>query len=140
MKIISWNIEGLQRNIYNLDHFLLKYKPSLVFLSEPQIFVCDVARVMELFGDKFKYSLNSEDCHDLDLPLDRVRAKGGTMAMWHSSLDQYITVLPSASPAILPLLVKLPDLAISCHIGTYLPTAGQEEQFLSALSEIDTTI
>ena len=62
------------------------------------------------------------------------------MAMWHSSLDQYITVLPSASPAILPLLVKLPDLAISCHIGTYLPTAGHEEQFLTALSEIDTTI
>ena len=80
LKIISWNIEGLQRNIYNLDHFLLKYKPSLVFLSELQIFACFVARVMELFGDTFKYSLNSEDCHDLDLPLNRIRAKGDTMA------------------------------------------------------------
>ena len=139
-KVITWNIEGLQRNIYNLDHFLTKARPSLVFLSEPQIFACDVARVMTIFAGKFSYSLNSEDCHDPDLPLDSFRAKGGTMAMWDTSLDPHITVLPTSSPAVLPLLVKLPGLAVACHIGIYLPTAGLEDQFCAALSELDTTI
>ena len=84
--VMSWNIEGLDRNSYNLEHFINSYKPSLVFLSEPQVFSCDVARIMTLFDDNYKYSLNSEGKHDLDIPMDRIRAKGGTMAMWCSDL------------------------------------------------------
>ena len=73
---MSWNIEGLERNIYNLHHFISDVKPCLVFLSEPQIFACDVARVMSLFLGSYNYELNSEDKYDLDIPLDRLRAKG----------------------------------------------------------------
>ena len=88
LKIISWNVEGLARNLYNLDHFLNEYKPGLVFLSEPQIFSCDVDKLMTLFAGSYKFVLNSEDSHDLDLPMDRVKAKGGTVAMWSSESDQ----------------------------------------------------
>jgi hypothetical protein len=137
--VMSWNIEGLDRNSYNLEHFKNSYKPSLVFLSEPQVFSCDVARIMALFDDNYKYSLNSEGKHDLDIPMDRIRAKGGTMAMWCSDIDQYVTALPTSSAAVLPLMVKLPGLAPACHIGVYLPTAGLEVQFM-ALSELDNTI
>jgi hypothetical protein len=112
---MSWNIEGLERNIYNLDHFTNSVRPSLVFLSEPQIFACDVTRVMTMFEGSYKYNLNSEDKHDLDIPLDRMRAKGGTMAMWSSHIDQHITVLPTSSSSVLPLLVKLPGLVPASH-------------------------
>ena len=137
---MSWNIEGLERNSYNLHHFINSVKPSLVFLSEPQIFACDVTRVMTLFEGCYKYSLNSEDKHDLDIPMDRMKAKGGTMAMWSLHIDQHITVLPTSSPSVLPLMIKLPGLAPACHIGVYLPTAGLEEQFMEALSELDIAI
>jgi hypothetical protein len=140
LKVISWNVEGVERNLYNLEHFIVTDKPDLVFLSEPQIFSCDISRVMGPFNGKYKFSLNSEDCHDPDLPLERFRAKGGTLAMWETKLDQYVTVLPTNSSAVLPLLVKIPGLVQACHIGVYLPTAGLEEQFVDALSELDTTI
>ena len=77
-----------------------------MFLSEPQIFACDVARVYKVFTGKFNYFLNSEDNYDLDLPLVKLKAKGGTMALWDCKLDQYVTVLPTSTPAVLPLFVK----------------------------------
>ena len=137
---MSWNIEGLSRNIYNLDNFLTEYKPSLIFLSEPQVFSCDIERLMTLFDGSYKFVLNSEDSHDLDLPLDRMKAKGVTMAMWDSKLDQFVTILKPQSSSVLPLLVKIPGITPACHIGVYMPTAGLEDQFIEALSELDTTI
>ena len=95
---------------------------------------------MDIFAGSFKFVLNSEDSHDLDLPLDRLRAKGGTMVMWDIKLDQVIIVIKPVSPSILPLLVKIPGAAPACHIGVYLPTAGLEEQFIDALSELDIAI
>ena len=140
MKIISWSIEGLARNIYNLDHFLSSIKTNLGFMSEPQVFMCDVAKMMTQFDGAYKFALNSEDSFDLDLSLDRVKAKGGTMAMWDTNLDQYVTVLKTTSPAVLPLLVKIPGLLETCHIGVYMPTAGLDEQFVEALSILDTIL
>ena len=105
LKFISLNVEGLERNLYNLEHFIVKDKPDLVFLSEPQIFSCDISSVMGPFNGNYKFSMNSEDSHDPDLPLDRFKAKGGTLAMWSAKLDQFITVLPSNSPSVLPLLI-----------------------------------
>jgi len=40
--VLSWNIEGLSRNINNLDHFVNQFHPSMIFLSDPQVFACDV--------------------------------------------------------------------------------------------------
>ena len=67
--VISWNIEGLERNIHNLDHFLSIVKPCLVLLSEPQIFACDVARAMLVSAGNYKYYMNSKDSHDPDTSL-----------------------------------------------------------------------
>ena len=100
LKIISWNIEGLARNIYNLDHFLSQLKPNLIFLSEPQVFSRDIKRLMSLFSGSYKFILNSEDSHDPDLPMDRLRAKGDTVAMWDCKIDQYVTVLKTSSPSV----------------------------------------
>ena len=102
--VISWNIEGLQRNIYNLQYFVFLTNPSFIFLSEPQIFVYDVDLVMQAFSGKFNFSLNSEDMFDMDLSMDKVKAKGGTLVMWDSKLDQHVTVLHAPSPAVIPLL------------------------------------
>ena len=114
--------------------------PYFVFLSEPQCFQCDIKSVTQDIFPLYSYHLNSEDLYDLALPLEKSRAKGGTMLMWLTSLDQYVTILPTSSPAILPAMVKMPGLITSYHIGIYLPTAGKEEDFIISLAALNIII
>ena len=71
----SWNIEGLKRNIHSLKYFIDLHKPELIFLSEPQVFQCDVNAILETVHGQFSYHLNSEDFHQPDLALDHPKAK-----------------------------------------------------------------
>ena len=125
-RIISWNIEGLKRNSYNLHHFATMYNPLLVFLSEPQIFTCDIDHIMTIFSS-YRFKLNSPDSFDLNLPLDKMKPRGGTMIMWHLSIDQYVTPLDPPSSSVLPILISLPGAQKACHICVYFPTAGLED-------------
>ena len=99
-----------------------KFAPSLVFLSEPQTFQCDIRNVTLDMFPLYNFYLNSEDIFDQSLALEKSRAKGGTMLLWPSSLDPYVTILPTTSPAILPAMVKMRGCITSYHIGIYLPT------------------
>ena len=58
------------------------------------------------------------------------------MALWKTTLDPYITVLLSTSPAVLPLLLDIPGQYLSAHIGIYLPTRGQEHEWVTALAAL----
>ena len=88
------------------------------------------------FHGSYASHLNSEDSHDPDLALESVRAHGGTMAMWHISLNPFITVLPTDSPSFLTILLKLPAAVASLHTVVYLPTAGKEEEFVTTLAKL----
>ena len=39
--------------------------------------------------------------------------------------------------SVLAIELSLPNTPVSCHICIYLPTAGQENQFISAISSLD---
>ena len=137
---LSWNIEGLKRNIFSLQHFLACYKPCLTFLSEPLIFSCDISDVMKSALPNYKFHLNSDDLYDPALPLEKTRAKGGTLLLWPSHLDPFITILPAPSASILPCRVSLPGLITSYHICIYLPTAGLNDDFVSSLAALDVVV
>ena len=137
---LSWNIEGLKRNIFSLQHYISQFKPSLIFLSEPLIFSCDVSTVLKSTLPTYKFHLNSEDLFDSALPLERARAKGGTLVLWPSDLDPFITILPAPSASILPCKVCLPGLLTSYHICIYLPTAGLNDDFVSTLAALDVVL
>ena len=111
-------------------------RPSLVCLSEPQLFQCDANIVLSPLSPTFKYYLNSEDLFSRDLPLDKKKAWGGTLAVWHSALDPFVTVLPSSTPAILPLHLHIPGLNESLHLTVYLPTAGKDQEFCIELASL----
>ena len=136
----SWNIEGLRRNIHSLKHFTDLHSPDLILLSEPQTFQCDVKSLFKTLQGQFSFHLNSEDLLHPDLALEHPKAKGGTMALWKLSLDPFITVLPTSSPSVLAIALAIPGYAISCHVCIYLPTAGQENEFLSAMSCLDSCL
>ena len=136
MKIISWNIEGAQRGASNLAHFTKLHKPALIFLSEPQLFQCDCSFALAPLLGTYRYNLNSEDSYLPDLALEQRQAHGGTLALWHSSLDPFVTLLPTTSPAVLPLQLSIPGLTPSVHIGVYLPTSGRDSEFIVALASL----
>ena len=139
-RCITWNIEGLGRNILNLKHFCTTHEPDLIFLSEPQVFQCDVAALMSHFSGSYLYSLNSLDKYELDLPLMKSRAQGGTMVIWKLEHDPYITVHSVSSPSFLPVIFHPPNYAPSIHVCVYLPTQGQEQSFIEDLANLQSTL
>ena len=138
--VLSWNIEGWKRNCFNLQHFINMHNPVLVFLSEPQLYHCDISSCFQMFSGEFSFNLNSEDVMCPDLPLISRAAKGGTMVMWRSELSPFVKILPTSSPAVLPVLLSIPGLAPTVHISLYLPTSGRDAEFLSALAALEASI
>ena len=59
------------------------------------------------------------------------------MVMWQKTLDPFVTVISTDSPSMAAILLKMPGSCISAHVAIYLPTAGQEAQFVSALASLD---
>ena len=136
MNILSWNIEGAKRGAHNLAHFVEIHHPALMFLSEPQLFQCDASLALAPLLPTYCHHLNSEDTYYPELALDKRHANGGTLALWHSALDPFITILPTTSSAVLPLLLSIPGLSPSVHVGIYLPTSGRDEHFVVALASL----
>ena len=91
---------------------------------------------MNFIGDSFCAELNSDDKHDLDLPLSQNKSYGGTMAIWKKSIDKYISIYPTPSSSFLPIIFTHPGSPISVHIGLYLPTSGQEARFVDQITQL----
>ena len=108
----------------------------MIFLSEPQTFQADMAQSMEYFTGEYFSSLNSHDLHDLDLPLTSNRAKGGTLVMWKTHLDPYLTIQVPDSSAFLPVIISIPNHRTSIHVALYLPTAGRDAEYLYELAQL----
>ena len=75
---LTWNIEGIKRHSFLLSEILNTELPSLVFLSEPQVYQCDLSGILQYIDQEYCHSLNSEDIYETELPLLRSEAKGGT--------------------------------------------------------------
>ena len=93
-----------------------------------------------MFSGRFSFHLNSKDSFCPDFPLKNRIAKGGTMAMWKSELSPFIRVLPTTSPAVLPIFLAIPGLEPSAHIALYLPTQGRDAEFIDALAALETCV
>ena len=137
---ITWNIEGLSRNIWNLQNFTNNHFPDFIFLSEPQIFACDLDLAMKPLQGEYKCSLNSADKYDPELPHVKSKAIGGTLAMWKIQHDPYVTIHPVSSTAFLPIIFHPPCSPLTIHVGVYLPTLGKESDFYDELSKLSQCI
>ena len=138
--MISWNAENISNNHITLNHFAHKVSAQLIFLSEPQIYQCDLSPILEHFSESYEAHLNSEDVHDPDLPLTHSKAKGGTMVMWHRALSPYIKVMETSSPSFVSVLLSPPGYLPSLHTGVYLPTAGDDGKWLETLIDLESHI
>ena len=140
MKSLSWNIEGLRKNIFNLKHLISVTSADFIFLSEPNIFSHDCDNLKKHFDNNYNFYLNSEDKFDKEAPFIKNRTYGGTMSLWKTELDPHISVLPSSTTSFLPILFSPPGSPPSVHISIYLPTSGKESEFLGEISQLRATI
>ena len=134
--VITWNIEGITRNIHSLKYFSSINNADFIFLSEPQIYQNDIDQVLLYLQGEYNYSLNSRDKLDPELPLVKPKAIGGCMILWKLCFDPYITVHPVPSSSILPIVFNPPGTRVSVHISIYLPTHGQDEEFIEELANL----
>ena len=133
LKSLTWNIEGLKRNYLNLKYFVDLRNPDFVFLSEPKVFCHDLHHIKDYFSN-YSFYLNSEDKYDQDLPLVKNQAFGGTMVLWRKTLDSFISVHPGTTTSFLPIIYCPPGAPVSVHIALYLPTSGQESEFIEQIA------
>ena len=125
LSVFKWNIEGFSRNIHNLKYFTDLHSPSLIFLSEPMLFLHNAQLLLNTFSGQYSSYLNSDNRHIPEIAINDFRAKGGTMAMWEAELDPYVSIHPTASSSILALILAIPNYQKSIHLGIYLPTSGK---------------
>ena len=137
---MTWNIEGLRRNVFNLKYFVEQHAPDLIFLSESQIFATDIDLVMSHLHGEYSWFLNSEDKHDPELPMVKTRSYGGTLVMWKSKHDPFIVPHQVTSSSFLPILFQPLGSPLSIHVCVYLPTLGKEAQFMEELSRLSDTL
>ena len=53
----------------------------MLFLSEPQVYQCDIDRIMHHLTSQYSFCLNSTDIYEPDLPLTQTKATGGTQLL-----------------------------------------------------------
>ena len=123
-----------------LKAFLDRTEADIAFLSEPKVFFHSLKQLMAIFGSRYKYSLNSEDLIDPELPFIKNQAFGGTMVLWKEEHDAYISVHHVPTTAFLPVIYTFPGAPISVHIALYLPTSGLESQFIDQVTLLKATI
>ena len=109
---------------------------DLIFVSEPNIFYHDAKQLMAYLHNNYSFSLNSEDTLDPEAPYTKNRTSGGSMVLWKSELDKYISVHPVSSTSFLPVVFSPPGVPTTVHIGLYLPTSGLETQFIDQITEL----
>ena len=73
---------------------------------------------------------------DSEAPFTKNRSYGGMMALWMHGLDPHISVHPATTTSFLPLVYAPPGFPTTVHIALYLPTSGQESQFVEQLMEL----
>ena len=88
---------------------------------------------MKHLQGSYNAALNTADKFDPELPLLKSRAHGGTLVLWKSQYDPFITLYPVQTTAFLPVLFHPPGCVLSVHIAVYLPTLGKESKLLDEL-------
>ena len=92
---------------------------------------------MDILKGEYSALLNSEDIDDVELPLIKARAKGGTMILWKKCFDPFIYPVKSISPSFLPIIFCYPGVIPSIHVSLYLPTAGKDVEFAEEVVKLD---
>ena len=131
---MSFNIEGFKRNKFYLAKIVEKYKPFIMCLQEHWT---SYHEVNSFETDFSAYKFHST-ASDMFIPTEEILMKSGTAwhgttIAWKSEFDRFITKLPVVSERFCGISFQHGETAFLAY-SLYLPTAGQDEDFLEILS------
>ena len=104
------------------------------------MFQYDFCTPTESFKAHYSGYLNSDDLYDMDLPLIKGSAHGGTLIFWKKVLAPYVTVILTSSNIILPIILCLPGYPRTADINIYFPQRKLECDFFEELSNLEAVI
>ena len=84
--------------------------------------------------------LNTDDLYDSELALLKSRIVGGTMVLWATHLDPYVTISPTSTSSFTILVLQLPGYQTSVHVTLYLPTSGKDQEFVAELMDLQVCV
>ena len=137
---MTWNCENLKNNIYPLKDVIKQRPADLIFLTEPNIFQSDQKQLLSHLHHQYKYCLNTDDLHDPDLAMTRCRMVGGTLILWAVHLDPFTTIYTPKSSSHTAIILQIPGYQTNIHVCIYLPTSGREQDFVTELSNLQSTL
>ena len=131
---MSFNIEGFKRNKFYLAKIVEKHKPFIMCLQEHWT---SYHEVNSFETDFSAYKFHSS-ASDMFIPTEEILMKSGTAwhgttIAWKSEFDRFITKLPIVSERFCGISFQHGETAFLAY-SLYLPTAGQDEEFLEILS------
>ena len=126
----------MRRNKFALRYLVDKESPDFIFINECLLFQFEVPEATDLFNGEYCHTHSSDDITDPELPFIKNRSNGGTMILWRIELDQYITILPAITPSFVSILFFPPNYQPSLHVSLYLPTSGQESEFIAEITKL----
>ena len=134
--MITYNCEGYRRTKFYLSHIVKKYSPIFLFLQETWLPHHESHKLSEEFLD-YNFTTTSSDM--FTPPEDLVLQSGptwhGTALGWMKSLEKSITKLPIISERFCGIKYEDKEAGVNIIAYTaYLPTSGQDNEFLEILS------
>ena len=135
--MLSLNIEGYRRNKFYLSNLICEYKPIFIFLQEHWLphFEAPNKFVTDFKGYNF-LTTSSNMCKPTEEQmLESGPTWHGTAIGWDKNVDRNISKVPVISERFCG--IKYSDKSVNILSYTvYLPTSGQDEEFLEVLSQL----
>ena len=132
-----FNLEGLKRNKFYLSNLVSEYKPLFLFIQEHWLPYHDASYKFDTNFDGYEFLATSSD---MFTPVeDRMLESGpiwhGTALGWDTNIDHYVSKIPVISERFCGLTYSNNHTNIIAYTA-YMPTSGQDDEFLEVLSKL----
>ena len=143
MNVFTYNIEGYNRNLFYLAQILQKYECFFLFVQEHWLPSYEAEQRFKNDFQSYNFHTTSSDMFlaPEDLLLKQGPTWHGTAIGWHRSFQQNIEKIPAVSERFCGVLYddKVSNIKILAY-SAYLPTCGQDDEFLETVSQLTADI
>ena len=114
LNMLSFNLEGLNRNASYLHSLISQFKPMIIFLQETWLPFSE-KYILDTFHPDYSFSLSSPDMHRQpeDLILHQSHIWHGVVVGWHKDLDAHTEAAIGAFERIAGIKMKIKMKAFS---------------------------
>ena len=140
MTVVTYNIEGFNRNFRYLESLINTFTPKLIFLQELWVPYSQEDYLNSLFTD---YTVQIATPDQFTPTEDRLSSHDhtwhGVALLWHESLNSEIISIKNTHHRFTGVKLNLKGIIIIA-MSAYLPTSGKDDEYTDCLGEMSTYI